>query len=278
MTLIHFTVLLFSLLGFVALALAMPRHSKLVLKKTLPDSRRRLLRILGWVMLSVALGLGITQWHFDVGTVTWLGWLSIAGVVLVFYLPNGPWKLETRPAEPRGKKYRGGEAASTRPVKASRRHPVVRAGLAAAALVVPLGGFTWQLMTTPDKPLLREDAIHGQIGSWSFTLAEKDRKVPEIVAMDVPLKAFVIRFCDGCDKDIRMAYLKIREPRSLRAAGNAFEGGGPEKTAEVPLPRAAALNDGLWLTVEANNGDVYHQQFAIQRLSPVLARLIRENT
>jgi len=109
-------------------------------------------------------------------------------------------------------------------------------------------------------------------------LAEKDQQSPEIVALDVPLKAFVIRFCDGCDRDIRMAYLKVRKPHSLRAAGNAFEGRGREKTAEIPLPRAATLDDGLWLTVEATNGEVYHQRFDIQHLSPAMARFIREDT
>ena len=131
--------------------------------------------------------------------------------------------------------------------------------------------------------LLREDAVHGEIGPWTFTLAEKDQKPPEFVALDVPLKAFVIRFCDGCERDIRMAYLKVREPRffpgaggSLRTAGNAFEGRGREKTAEIPLPRMATLGDGLWLTVEATNGEVYHQRFDIQRLSPTLAQFIQE--
>lgn len=284
MTLIHFFVFVLGLTGFIALALAMPKHSQHVLRLTLSDSSRRLLRIFGWVLLAFALGLGIAQWHFDVGTVTWLGWLSIAGIALVFYLPNWPWQPEAKPAKSRREKCSDGEAASAAPITTSHRLPMVRTGLAATALFIPLAAFAWQLLATPDKPLLREDAVHGQIGPWSFTLAEGDQKPPEIVAMDMPLKQFVIRFCDGCDRDIRMAYLKVREPRlllgaegSLRAAGNAFEGRGREKAAVIPLPPAATLEDGLWLTVEANNGDEYHQQFAIQRLSPALARFIQED-
>lgn len=277
MTLLNIAVLLLSLAGFVALALAMPKHSKQVMRKNLSDSQRRVLRVSGWVLLAAALWLGVAQWHFDVGTVTWLGWLTIAGIALVFYLPNWPWQPESTPAKARQRKRDMGEVVGQESAIKLRRSTVARAVFVALALLLPFGSFVWQLLNTPDKPLLRMDAVHGEIGPWTFTLAEKDRKPPEIVALDVPLKAFVIRFCDGCDRDIRMVYLKVREPRSLRAAGNAFEGRGREKTAAIPLPRAATLDDGLWLTVEATSGEVYHQRFEIQRLSPAMARLVRED-
>lgn len=282
MTMLHIVVLLLSFAGFVALALAMPKHSKHILRRNLPESQRRVLRLLGWVLLAVALGLGVRQWHFDVGTVIWLGWLTIAGVALVFYLPNWPWqpagKPNNKPSKERKSKCDEGEVVTRESAMAPRRSPAARVGIAALVLSLPLGGFAWQLLNTPDKPLLREDAVQGEIGPWIFTLAEKDQEPPEIVALNVPLKAFVIRFCNGCDRDIRIAYLKVREPRSLQAAGNAFEGRGREKTAEIPLPRAATLDDGLWLTVEATNGEVYHRQLDIQRLSPAMARFIREDT
>jgi len=288
MTAVHLLVLLISLAGFAGLALAMPKHGKAIFRQPLSDARRQLLRLAGWLLLAVALALGMDRWRFDIGTVTWLGWLSVAGLVLVFVLsrwavrPGSRPKNEgsffmQRPAQKSGNA--DSESADTGP-SLSTRGTV----FAAAALLIPLAWFTGQLLTTPIKPLLREDAIHGDVGPWSFTLAEKEQNQPEIVALNVPLKAFVIRFCDGCERDIRMAYLKVREPRflpgvggSLRAAGNAFEGRGREKTAEVPLPRAATLGDGLWLTVEATNGEVYHQRFDIQRLSPAMARFIRED-
>lgn len=276
MTVIHILVLLLSLSGFIALALAMPKHSKQVLRRHLPDSLRRVMRGLGWTLLALALGLGIAQWQFDVGTVTWLGWLNIAGVSLAFYLPRWPWQPESKPAKVRKRKGSVVKAVGPGSMMMPRRSRTMRFGIATFALLLPFGAFAWQLLNTPDKPLLRDDALHGDIGPWSFWLAEKDQGPPEVVALDVPLKAFVIRFCDGCERDIRMAYLKVREPRSLRAAGNAFEGRGREKTVEIPLPRAATLSDGLWLTVEATNGDVYYQRFDIQRLSPAMAGFIRE--
>ncbi len=278
MTVIHIFLLLLSLSGFIALALAMPKHSKQVLLRHLPSSLRWVMRGLGWTLLALALGLGIAQWQFDVGAVTWLGWLTIAGVALVFYLAKWPGQPESKP--PRARKRKGNVDGVLGPssVVVSRRSRTMRFGIATFALLLPFGAFAWQLLNTPDKPLLRDDALHGEIGPWSFSLAEKDQGPPEVVSLDVPLKAFVIRFCDGCERDIRMAYLKVREPRSLRAAGNAFEGRGREKTVEIPLPRAATLSDGLWLTVEATNGEVYHQRFDIQHLSPAMAGFIREET
>ena len=60
------------------------------------------------------------------------------------------------------------------------------------------------------------------------------------------------------------------------AAGNAFGGRGTDKRVEIPIPRAASIQDGLWLTVEGNDGSVHQQRFAIERLSPALARFIEE--
>jgi len=277
MTLVHAALLLTSLAGFMALALAMPRHSQHVLRRPLPSARRHLLRLLGWLLLAAALALGMAQWRFGVGLVTWLGWLTIAGVALVFHLSW--WAGQSEIPSARARKRQRDNAETGAAVTAVPGHaPMARTMLASLVLLLPLGGFAWQLLHVAEKPLLREDAIHGQIGPWAFSLAEKDRKPPQVVALDVPLKEFVIRFCEGCERDIRMAYLKVREPRSLRAAGNAFEGQGTEKTAEIPVPRSATRDDGLWLTVEANNGEVYHQRFDIQRLSPALAGFIREGT
>lgn len=267
MTLINITVFSSALLGFIALALAMPKHSKAILRRPLSTQQNRLLRLGGWLLLAVALCLGIAQWHAGIGTATWLGWLTVAGVALVFSLP----KWATPPRQRKASRPPPGEQpANTAP----RRNPL----LLIALLLLPACAFSWQLLNTPDKPLLRKDAVSGEIGPWSFTLAEKDQRRPEIVAMDVPLKAFTIRFCDGCDAQIRMAYLKIRQPRSSRALGNAFEGRGAEKTAEIPIPRAAVLSDGIWLTVESNNGEIYQREFPVKQLSPALASFIGERS
>ena len=265
MTPLNIGVFLLSLAGFVALAAGMSKHAKHLLRRELPPAVSRLLRALGWLLLAAALAIGIRQWHADVGLVTWLGWLTVAGLLLVFYLPRWPWQPVTKAAKPRPEK-------PYTPAPRSSRHVALGALLLAAPLVL----FTWQLIITPERPLLRDDALHGQIGPWTFSLAEQDKHAPEIVALGVPLKTFVIRFCDACQRDIRQASLKIRQPHNTSAAGNAFAGRGTDKRAEIPVPRAASQQDGLWLTVEGTDGSVHQQRFAIERLSPALARFIEE--
>lgn len=278
-----------ALLGFIALALAMPAHCRHVFRRTLPEPLRRLLRIAGWILLAIALALAVWQWRFDVGIVTWLGWLSVAGVALVFYLPNWPWQpiAQQRPARQRKKgkaaqdddeddEGTNGEFAPT--FDTVPRHPARRAALLPALLVIPLGAVAVQLWNAPQKPLLRDDALRGDIGPWSFVLAEKDRKSPTIEALNTPMKAFSIRFCESCNAEIRMAYMKLRKPHSQRTAGNGFFGRGQEKTVEVPVPAAATLKDGLWLTVEGIDGEVHQQHFAIEQLSPALAEFIRKRS
>ena len=265
MTPLNLGVFLLSLVGFVALAAGMPKHAKHLIQRELSPTVSRLLRTLGWLLLAAALAIGIKQWHTDVGLVTWLGWLTVAGLLLGFYLPLWPWQPVTKTTKPRPEK------ADT-PVPRSSGQVTSAALLLAAPLVL----FTWQLVITPAQPLLREDALHGQIGPWTFTLAEQDKHAPEIVALDVPLKTFVIRFCDACQRDIRLASLKIRQPHNANAAGNAFAGRGTDKLVEIPVPRAASKRDGLWLTVEGTDGSVHQQRFAIERLSPALARFIEK--
>ena len=268
MTLINIAIFSFALLGFMALALAMPKHSKAVLQRPLSTWQTRLLRLSGWLLLGLALSLGIAQWHAGIGTATWLGWLTLAGIVLAFSLPK--W------ATPPRRRKSSGPSPNQQQANAvpCNRHPLCFITL----LLLPACVFSWQLLNTPDKPLLRKDAVSGEIGPWSFTLAETDQRRPEIVAMDVPLKAFTIRFCESCSAQIRMAYLKIREPRSPHALGNAFEGQGSEKNAEIPVPRAAVLSDGIWLTVEGNNGEIYRREFPIEQLSPALAAFIGDRS
>ena len=152
MTPLNIAVFLLSLAGFVALAAGMSKHAKHLLRRELPPAVSRLLRALGWLLLAAALAIGIRQWHADVGLVTWLGWLTVAGLLLVFYLPRWPWQPVTKAAKPRPEK-------PYTPVPRSSRHVALGALLLAAPLVL----FTWQLITTPERPLLGSLLL----GLWS---------------------------------------------------------------------------------------------------------------
>lgn len=262
--------------GMAALALAMERHARQVWEGGLALRTRRMLRAVGWLLLATALLVAAWQWHVGVGTVAWLGWLSVAGLALVFLLPQF--------SRERGREVRRSQLHRSRREPLAGNAPVPvrssagrRALLAAVVLIMPLAIVAWRLAITPAAPLGREDALRGNVGPWEFVFAERDRKAPHIEALDVPLKEFVIRFCDSCDDQIGMAYLKLRKPRSLRAAGNAFEG-TRDRSATISIPPAVKLEDGLWLTVVGKDGQMHHLRLDLERVSPATARFIRDRS
>lgn len=160
MTLINLALLLCTMLGLVALTLAMPRHSKHMLRRQLPAIQAKIARLTGWLLLALALALSIHQWQLGIGIVTWLGWLTLTGVVLVFCLPYWPWPpLKPHRQAPKQPSQRKVEPTNT-PAAVSRFYLVT----AALVVLLPLAAFTWQLASTPTKPLMRADALHATIG------------------------------------------------------------------------------------------------------------------
>lgn len=76
--------------GLGALCLAMGRHQRQVLGRELARWPARMLRLVGWGLVAAAM-LACTQgWGVSVGLVAWLGFLSAAGLALVFLLPYLP--------------------------------------------------------------------------------------------------------------------------------------------------------------------------------------------
>jgi hypothetical protein len=142
MTWPNLSIFIVSLLGVAALALAMPQHSEAILRKTLSDIQHLVFRVVGWLLLSTSLALGVAELNFDMGTVVWIGWLSIASLLLAFYLPYGPWQdnKERRYKETRLNKTSNETKLRAKPQGASR--------LSVAALIVitPLIIFTLQLI------------------------------------------------------------------------------------------------------------------------------------
>lgn len=75
--------------GMAALCLSMDRHHRQVWAGTAP-ARQRGLRILGWLLLAVAVWPCIQTWGGPVGVVIWFGLLSAAALLLVLLLPYQP--------------------------------------------------------------------------------------------------------------------------------------------------------------------------------------------
>ena len=265
MTLLHLAILLISLAGFAALALATERHAEHLLGRLPAPQWRLLARVAGWLLLAVSLALGIAYLGSGVGITLWLGWLTIAALALVFAFPKWPLRPveHARPARP-AKAAKPGAAAEM-PV-APRR--TARRWLAAALLAaVPLV-YLLALQATPIAPLLRADASAGQVGPWSFRLAERDHDVPKLVAMDIPMKSYQVRFCEDCDAQIRAAYLKVNKPRSLRAAGIVLQGTRWDRNVDIQLPANTTADSSLWLTVVGKDGEMHQAQVRLADVSP----------
>lgn len=261
----HVAVLLFALAGFAALAASMEKHGRGLTGRELSLGQRRFVYWLGWSLLAIALACGVAGWRWNIGPVVLLGWLSVVGVLIAFMLPW--WPLQPKHA-PRKEK-------PLPQLQDTVLSLPLRALLVLALLAVP----SWVVFNAwkmSEQAVLREDAIHGKIGPWTFVIAEENQDGPEFFAGKTPVKEFHLRFCEACDGEIRAAYLKIRKPRSLRAAGLAFQGARWTREVAIYIPPAATLEDQIWLTVESKRGEVYHQAFDIERLSPATAKFIKE--
>lgn len=263
---LNLSLLLASLGGFIALALAMEKHCRQLLHRVLSPWWMRALRGFGWLLLAAALVLSLDQLGWSIGAAAWFGWLSVAGVVLAFYLPKWPGQREAAKALPRRDKH-----PATQP--SAERLLGLRRAATALLLLVPVVVLGLLLSAAP-KPLHGDEAVHGQVGPWSFAIAQAQRKAPHQV-LGAPFKAFEVRFCERCDDQIRAAYLKIRKPRSLRAAGLVFSGERWDRRVEIQIPAKARVSDGLWLTVEGKDGSVHHAAVAIDKVSPELAAYLK---
>jgi hypothetical protein len=264
MTAVHLAILLISLVGFFSLALATERYSEHLLRRMPAPPWRHLARAAGWGLLALSLGLGIAYMDVGVGITLWLGWLSIAALALVFSFPKWPWRPAER-VKPARKPKAGTDAeedVAPIPMSARRRWAVL-ALLVAVPLVYLVG-----LNATPVKPLLRDDAIAGEVGPWSFRLAESDQRSPEVVAMGIPMKSYHLRFCAECDEQIRAAYMKVNKPRSLRAPGIVLQGARWDRSVLIQLPANTTADSELWLTVVGKNGETHQTAVRMGDVSP----------
>lgn len=81
--------------GLAALALAMPRHHRTVYTRDLPDSRRAVLRVTGWRLLTFSLVAAVATHGSEVGIVAWFAGFASAGFALTLLPTYAPrfWPL-----------------------------------------------------------------------------------------------------------------------------------------------------------------------------------------
>ncbi|PEQ13566.1 hypothetical protein B2G71_04305 [Novosphingobium sp. PC22D] len=264
MSVTHLAIFVLSLLGFAGLAVGTERYAPQLVGFKPAKPARKAFWILGWLLLAVALVLAAqTLQTAAVGVTLWLGWLSLAGLSLVFLLPELPWQRSVKTAPRRAP--RKATTNDDKPVRKSRHW------IGLSLLAVTVAVCVVALLRVETMPLHRDDAIKGKVGPWSFTLAEIDRDPPEVMYLDVPLKAYRIRFCDACDLEILRAYLKVNEPRALRVSGMAFGGNGRDRDVEIQLPSNLTGDSELWLTAVGKDGSVHRTSWPMSRVSPASA-------
>lgn len=81
--------------GFVALSLAMDRHHRGVFKKMPSKPLKHLVRCVGLTLVAAGWSFSVVVWGGSVGTVAWLGIMTVAAVgvtLLHTYTPRAvPW-------------------------------------------------------------------------------------------------------------------------------------------------------------------------------------------
>ena len=76
--------------GFSSLCLGMDRHYEDVFDRELPRRHRTPLRLFGWGALALSLWASAAVWGWSYGTVEWIGILSFAGLILIWFVSYRP--------------------------------------------------------------------------------------------------------------------------------------------------------------------------------------------
>lgn len=248
-------------LGLAGLALATDRYGAYLLGKEPTLGQRRCAQGIGWLLLAMALAGSVVVLGTGIGVTLWLGWLGMAALGLVFALPKWPWQpvvYQRTARQPVDK------SIAPLPMQNTRVRRVCAGGALCAAVAVFMALLLQELAHTGAQAR----AMQGQAGPWSFTLEEADQAPPELVAMDIPMKTFRLRFCEACDAEIRQATLKVNRPRSPSSTGMAFMGQRWERKVEIPLPDTLRAESELWLTVVGKDASVYQTAWRMDHVSP----------
>lgn len=262
--------LVLCLAGFALLALTAEREGKVLLHRPATVREQWFCRLLAWPLLIAGLFLSVWGWRGNFGPFLWFGWLTVAALAVVFAISYWPWRMQAQRRHAVGDRPLAVDASPS---------PALRLGQLALVfgLVALPVGFGWAVAQVPLHPLLRADAVHGQLGPWSFTLAEEDAgESPEATPSGVFVKHLLLRFCDACDADIRAAYLQLREPVSPRALGLRFMGERWEREVALSIPPGISVQDQLWLSVVDKDGRVHRTAVVVADVSPALVRFIEE--
>ncbi|GLK56652.1 hypothetical protein JOD31_002685 [Methylopila capsulata] len=107
-----------------------------------------------------------------------------------------------------------------------------------------------------------------RLGRWKARLAELDLGPPVIEGAAGPIKTFTLALEGAAIDEVRAAYAKIGEPRSIRSAGALFAGAPYRQMAGVAAPETATGDSELWLTFEGWDGSIEQTSLPLADASP----------
>jgi hypothetical protein len=110
-----------------------------------------------------------------------------------------------------------------------------------------------------------------QVGPYSLDLAELRDEAPRADGPAGHFKSFSASLCKACINDVKAVYLRIGNPRSLRAAGSIFFGPPSRMGTNLPIPPRTRPDADIWVTIEGWDGKMYQASVPLAKASPATA-------
>lgn len=115
-----------------------------------------------------------------------------------------------------------------------------------------------------------------QVGPWNLRLAEFRDQAPLLEGPAGYMKSFNAALCKECIEQVKVVYLRIGKPRSLRAAGALFFGSPYRMGASLPVPPNTKLDADLWITIEGWDGSVHQASIPLAKASPATLAWLKQ--
>lgn len=102
-----FAALILAFAGWAGVCFSMSRHYRQLFDREPPVRRARLLRLSGWTLIGLSLLCAVDALGWRVGSVEWIGLVSVSGASFAFLLPYWPRHLMTPSRMARGSRPGG---------------------------------------------------------------------------------------------------------------------------------------------------------------------------
>lgn len=250
-------VIILAIIGFLFLAMTRKRESGILLNRELKEKEKMLFKIFAWSFLVVTFLVCVYLWTFSYGMFLYLAVLIFASLLVIVFIGFKAYKKEKNNFENISSKV---EKKSLEKFRFAKVVGII------ALVLLPLG-VAYSLFTLQKHPLVSENTIKDKIGEFEFVLAEHISGKGFVTIQGMPMQTFHLRFCQECDLKIKYVYLRVNKPRNLSNAGIVFDSPYWDRTSTIQLNNLNEKSE-LWLTVIAQNGEVYQKSYSVKENFP----------